>query len=183
MCSMLHAPSPLIVRHRVSVWVSEWVSEWVSGCVSGWELLPGVFALNHRILMPHHARSGSVKRATKPESATRIRNRDRPGQRQRRRQGQRWDMGNGNRNRNWNQPKSVTPVCQRFCLPVCRMGAPSPSPGTLRTLHKRKYTYNTIKLLFTRFWKEKVQGVYGAHETWFHFNLSSSEFVALFVPA
>lgn len=40
----------------------------VSSAVSGWELLPGVFALNHRILMPHHGRSGSVKRATKPES-------------------------------------------------------------------------------------------------------------------
>lgn len=40
----------------------------VSSAVSGWELLPGVFALNYRILMPHHGRSGSVKRATKPES-------------------------------------------------------------------------------------------------------------------
>lgn len=43
-------------------------SSLVSSSVSGWELLPGVFALNHRILMPHHGRSGSVKRATKPES-------------------------------------------------------------------------------------------------------------------
>lgn len=178
MCSMLHAPSPLIVRHRVSEWVTGWVSEWVSGCVSGWELLPGVFALNHRILMPHHARSGSVKRATKPESATRIRNRERGGG------GGRDGIGGMGTETETETNQKVSHLSASDSVYPFAVWVPPPSARVYSELYINvKYTYNTIKLLFTRFWKEKVQGVYGAHETWFHFNLSSSEFVALFVPA